>query len=263
MKVLKISVVSILAIFLIYQINLFVARPYQKAAAKDTTHQEKVVNNKVKSNQDSGQEKVPLALPDVKVTDWELILVGPSQKITEEVPASDLVTLDNGMLLNQKIVNAYQALVAAAKQAGFSLVLISAYRSVSYQTEVFQGYVDEAMNQGLTEEAAIAQVKETSTEPGFSEHHTGLAFDIIDEEWNRNFTDQPLSQNFGETPGGQWLAEHAREYGFILRYPQDKESITEITYEPWHFRYVGVESAKYIEENNLSLEEYIQQLKEK
>lgn len=263
MKVLKASLVSILAIFLIYQINLFVTRPYQAAVAKEATQQKKVVSNKVKSNQVDGEKQVSLTLPDVKVTDWELVLVGPNQKITEEVSANDLVTLENGMLLNQKIVDAYQALMAGAKQAGFSLVLISAYRSVSYQEEVFQGYVDEAMNQGLTKEAAIAQVKETSTEPGFSEHHTGLAFDVIDEEWNRNYTDQPLSQAFGETPSGQWLAEHAREYGFILRYPKDKDSITKITYEPWHFRYVGIKSAKYIEENNLSLEEYIQQLKEK
>jgi D-alanyl-D-alanine carboxypeptidase len=72
-----------------------------------------------------------------------------------------------------------------------------------------------------------------------------------------------LEPAYGDEPGAKWLAEHAREYGFIVRYPEGKEDITKITYEPWHFRYVGVEHAKYIEENHLTLEEYIDLLKEK
>lgn len=263
MKVLKISFASILAIFVVYRINLFVTQPYQGAQAKDVTQQANVNGDKTKSAQVSNEEKTSTpSLPAVKTTDWSLVLVGPEHKLAAEVPASELITLENGMLLHQKIIDAYQELTQAAEQAGFPLVLISAYRSISYQEEIFQGYVNDLTSQGVSEAEAIEQVKKTSTEPGYSEHHTGLAFDVIDQNWNNNYTDQPLSTKFGETAGGQWLAEHAREYGFILRYPKEKESMTKITYEPWHFRYVGVENAKYIEEHHLTLEEYLQQLKE-
>ena len=92
--------------------------------------------------------------------------------------------------------------------------------------------------------------------PGTSEHHTGLAADIVTP------THQTLDPQFADTAAGKWLLEHAADYGFILRYPEDKQETTKIIYESWHYRYVGEEHAKAIKESGLCLEEYLEQLKE-
>ena len=88
------------------------------------------------------------------------------------------------------------------------------------------------------------------TVPGSSEHQIGLAVDIITADYTS------LDEGFGDTPAGKWLAENSCKYGFILRYPQGKEEITSIEYEPWHFRYVGTEAATVITENDICLEEF-------
>ena len=90
-----------------------------------------------------------------------------------------------------------------------------------------------------------------SAKPGYSEHQTGLSIDV-----SASSIGNRLSESFGSTDEGIWLAAHAHEYGFIIRYPKDKASITGYAYEPWHIRYVGIELATYLYENNLTLEEY-------
>lgn len=101
-------------------------------------------------------------------------------------------------------------------------------------------------NEGYSYEEAYSQTKLTVQEPGYSEHQTGLAIDFS-ESGNQIHNDQMWD----------WLKQNAYKYGFILRYPEDKYDITKITYEPWHYRYVGKEVAKYITQNNLTLEEYV------
>ena len=123
-------------------------------------------------------------------------------------------------------------MLAAAKQQGFDLVAFSGYRSFEYQTTLYDNYV---------KRDGQAAADRYSARPGYSEHQTGLAFDIGErgkEVW--------LTEEFGETPAGQWLFTHAQEYGFILRFPQNKEEITGYMYESWHYRYVGKEVAKEI-----------------
>ena len=90
--------------------------------------------------------------------------------------------------------------------------------------------------------------------PGTSEHNTGLATDIVSSDWYTYNSD--LEQSFEETDTFKWLYEHCADYGFILRFPKGKESVTGIVYEPWHYRYVGKDVAKYIMENDLTLEEF-------
>jgi D-alanyl-D-alanine carboxypeptidase len=97
------------------------------------------------------------------------------------------------------------------------------------------------------------------TKPGLSEHHTGLALDVLDTEWYNQ--GNMLDEAFGETEAGKWLAENVCHYGFVIRYEKGKEKITGINYEPWHIRYVGKENAEYMYQNKLVLEEYIDQLK--
>ncbi|MBQ7860248.1 MAG: M15 family metallopeptidase, partial [Faecalibacterium sp.] len=110
-------------------------------------------------------------------------------------------------------------------------------------------------NTGLDEAAATEKAKTVVTPPGCSEHNCGLAADINSPEY------YPLEEPFKNTKAYAWLCAHAEEYGFILRYPKDKEDITGIIYEPWHWRYVGVENAKAINASGLCLEEYVAQLK--
>ena len=152
---------------------------------------------------------------------------------------------------------AYQPLkdmFAAAKEAGVPLNLVSAYRSIYLQDKLFTRSVNTYMGQGLSEQDAINKANYERTFSGTSEHNTGLGFDILQ---SGNYT---LSTSFENSAQFKWLMENAENYGFVLRYAKDKTDITGIMYEPWHFRYVGVEHAKKMNELGLCLEEYIEYL---
>ena len=152
---------------------------------------------------------------------------------------------------------AYQPLkdmFAAAKEAGVPLQLVSAYRSIYLQDKLFTRSVNTYMGQGLSEQKAIEKANWERTFSGTSEHNTGLGFDILQQG---NFT---LSTSFENSAQFKWLMENAENYGFVLRYAKDKTDITGIMYEPWHFRYVGVEHAKKMNELGMCLEEYIDYL---
>lgn len=153
--------------------------------------------------------------------------------------------------------NAYQPLkdmFQAAKDAGVPLQLVSAYRSIQRQDVLFGNSVSAGISSGLSEENAIKKANLSKMRPGCSEHNIGLGFDILAKG---NFY---LKEDFKNTPEYAWLIENAENYGFILRYPADKIDITKIIYEPWHFRYVGIEHAKKINELGYCLEEYIDYL---
>ncbi|HIZ53668.1 MAG TPA: M15 family metallopeptidase [Candidatus Enterococcus avicola] len=257
-KIIATITMSVLGVILIYGINRFVTREYVPKGTKEAiTSKINTLNEQEQIN----EKKVSEPLPEGELTDWNLVLVGPSHKLKEEATET-LTTLDNGMMLDHRIVDPYSQMLIAAQEDGIDLMLVSGYRSISYQEQIFNENVNALIYQGESEVSAKKIVKQTSTEPGYSEHHTGLTFDIVDQDWSNNFTDNLLSEAYAETRGGIWLATHAREYGFILRYPKGKEEITEISFEPWHYRYVGIEHAKYIEAHQLTLEEYLDLLKE-
>ncbi|MBE6127739.1 MAG: D-alanyl-D-alanine carboxypeptidase family protein [Erysipelotrichaceae bacterium] len=139
---------------------------------------------------------------------------------------------------------ALEEMFAAARNEGIHLVLGSAYRSETRQRELYDKYCQQYGRQ---------EADTFSSRPGHSEHQTGLAADISDHD-----AATYLSEEFENTPEGQWLLQHAHEYGFILRYPKDKEEITGYVYEPWHYRFVGKEAAKALfnEGSRLTMEEY-------
>ncbi|MEK3976817.1 M15 family metallopeptidase [Psychrobacillus sp. FSL K6-2684] len=139
---------------------------------------------------------------------------------------------------------AFEALAAEAKLSDYELVAFSTYRSFDYQQQLYDRYVS---NDG------VDAADRYSARPGYSEHQTGLAFDIGELHFEQHFA----RESFGETPAGQWLAANAHKYGFIMRYPNGKEKITGYMFEPWHFRYVGVDHATKIYEANTTLEEYL------
>lgn len=139
---------------------------------------------------------------------------------------------------------ALDQMLAAAKQAGFELTAFSGFRSYEYQSSLYNRYV---------ERDGQAEADRSSARPGYSEHQTGLSFDI--GEVGRE--DLWLKAEFGETEAGKWLINNAHLYGFILRYPQGKEHITGYMYESWHFRHLGVELATKVKAANVTLEEYL------
>lgn len=139
---------------------------------------------------------------------------------------------------------ALDQMLEAAKQAGYALVAFSGFRSYEYQSSLYNRYV---------ERDGQAEADRSSARPGYSEHQTGLSFDI--GEVGRE--DLWLTAEFGETPAGKWLIDNAHVYGFILRYPEGKEHITGYMYESWHFRYLGVELATKVKQANVTLEEYL------
>lgn len=146
--------------------------------------------------------------------------------------------------INPTAQSALNRMIADAAKAGHELSVISTYRSYSYQKELYNRYVSSH---------GEAQAKRFAAQPGHSEHQTGLAFDLGGTESQEDW----LSGSFGDTPAGKWLAANAHKYGFIVRYPEGKEAITGYIYEPWHFRYLGVETATKVYNSGLTLEEYL------
>ncbi|MCR8964670.1 M15 family metallopeptidase [Brevibacillus halotolerans] len=179
------------------------------------------------------------------------VLVNKQYKLPDSYKPQDLVYPDVPFLFQEKIekrmmrqeaADALQQLFAGAKQEGIMLAGVSAYRSHTTQTNLFNRYVKKD-----GEEAA----KKYSAEPGHSEHETGLAIDVSGS------TGKCAAEDcFEGTPEAVWLADHAHEYGFIIRYPKGKEAITGYQYEPWHLRYVGKEAAGEIHDKGITLEEY-------
>lgn len=144
--------------------------------------------------------------------------------------------------LEEEVAEALAALTAAAKADGVKLKVLSAYRSYAEQNRLLKAKIVEYGNEKLA--------RRYVAEPGKSEHQTGLAVDLWDGSTR--------GVAFRRTKAGKWLWKHAREYGFILRYPPGKEKITGYAYEPWHFRYIGTEhSMKFKANSKKTLEEYL------
>ncbi|PID19701.1 MULTISPECIES: M15 family metallopeptidase [unclassified Sporosarcina] len=139
---------------------------------------------------------------------------------------------------------AYNEMEAAAVTSGINLHAFSTYRSYEYQVTLYNRYVERD-----GQEAADRY----SARPGYSEHQTGLAFDIGEVNHERHWA----SNSFGDTEAAKWLAANAHKYGFILRYPEGKEEVTGYMHESWHYRYVGKKRAAQIFKHNITLEEYL------
>ena len=187
----------------------------------------------------SGQQKKEADLPDIDISSWEYVLANAEHSIGEYTPELGEI---EGQKLDQRTLEPMQQFVADARAEGLSVFLSSGYRGFEEQQYLFNRKVEQ-----YGEEKAATIV----SRPGTSEHQTGLACDITDEYYE--LKDESLEN----TALYQWMSKHCQEYGFIVRYPKDKEEITGIIYEPWHFRYVGVEAATYMVEHNLCLEEFV------
>lgn len=146
-------------------------------------------------------------------------------------------------LMRKDAALALEKLFIQGKRENIDLYAVSGYRSYDRQNTIFNSNVNKH---------GLEIANQFSAKPGQSEHQTGLAMDITSRSVNFS-----LTQNFGKTKEGKWIKENAHKFGFIIRYPQGKESITGYQYEPWHLRYVGNETAKDITDKNITLEEYL------
>jgi len=187
------------------------------------------------------------APPDIDVTSWEFILANETHNIEEYAPP-ELVTLTSQLSveLDSRIAEAMTAFVEATKAEGLGVCLSSGYRD--YQTQK-QNY--EVKCREYPPDGKDSQGHWIVLPPGTSEHQTGLCCDITDQYYRYK------NRELENTATFQFMLQHCHEYGFILRYPDGREDVTGVMYEPWHFRYVGVEAATYIMENGLCLEEFL------
>lgn len=184
--------------------------------------------------------------------DWRLVLINKQHPISQdyEFKLGRMFIETKNIQLDDRIIEDLLLMMQAAKKDGLNLVIRSPYRTSDRQESNFNDRIKSYMRQGLSYMEAYKVTSQVITVPGCSEHEVGLALDITSETY------LDLLQGFADTKEGQWLADHSCEYGFILRYPAGKEYITSITYEPWHFRYVGREAATVMKEENLCLEEF-------
>lgn len=187
---------------------------------------------------------------------WNLLLVNRDNPLSQDYHI-ETRSIGNGLSVDVRIYEPLNQMLAAGNSQGCSLLVCSAYRPYERQLEIYQSDVAKYQGIGYTYEQACTLTEETLSVPGTSEHQAGLAVDIVAT------THQVLNARYADTTEGKWLAAHAHEYGFIIRYPEDKVDITGISFEPWHFRYVGIEAATEIHEMGCCLEEYIEILKER
>ena len=172
------------------------------------------------------------------------ILVNKYYYLEEDYEPDNLETISKrfaleGMEMVSEAKNAFEDMAKDAEKEGLSIIAMSCYRSYNYQVKIYNQYVKADGQE---------KVDTYSGRPGHSEHQTGLAVDVYNGKVNYT--------KFESTKEFEWMNEHAYKYGFILRFPKDKENETGYMYESWHYRYVGKEIANYIKENNISFEEY-------
>lgn len=221
----------------------------------------------------SSDTEIP-ANPDVKgyVDDqyiegvgYELTtVVNKEYRMTESSGTPKLVTLPDSTTdragatykLDERAAEPLAEFLAAAREEGFLPIVYSTYRTYQYQANNYENALKDYMEEhpGASREDAVENTVRVAP-PGTSEHCIGLAVDIY--TWSAySKYGKKLDAQFESDPLAVWMKENAHKYGFILRYPKDKEDITMIAFEPWHFRYVGVEAATEIYEKGLCLEEY-------
>ncbi|ATH92054.1 peptidase M15 [Bacillus glycinifermentans] len=221
------------------------------SSKSDLTDQEFVLESKY-----FNQLKEINGLPTIQNPENILALVNKEYALPGDYKPADL-TVPNVQFsfkediekryIRKEAAEALEDLFKAAKKQGYELAAVSGYRSYDRQKTIYDNEVS------LKGEK---KAKEAVAYPGESEHQTGLAMDISSKSMG-----YALSQDFINTKDGKWVDENAYKYGYIIRYPKGKESITKYEYEPWHLRYVGKKAAKVIKEHNLTLEEYFKKVK--
>lgn len=180
---------------------------------------------------------------------WMLLLVNSSNAIPDGYAPMELTELSNGQSVDKRIYPSLQSMFDDARAQGVYPVVSSGYRTAKQQQSEMDDKIQEYIDDGKSEDEARTLAATYVAQVGYSEHEAGLAIDIVAKA-NKSDDDTVWA----------WMKEHCAEYGFILRYPEGKEGVTGMSYEPWHFRYVGVEAAQKIMGAGITLEEYLGQV---
>ena len=178
--------------------------------------------------------------------EWNLIVVNRWTELPEDYSV-ELTELSNGQKVDSRIYPYLQEMFDAARAEGIYPIVREGYRTAEEQQEILDDKIQTYINQGYSQSRAEKTAKEWVALPGTSEHQLGIAVDI-----NADKSKCSNEEVYA------WLAENAYKYGFILRYPMGKQEITGTSYEPWHYRYVGIEAAYEINERGICLEEYFE-----
>ncbi|RUT33359.1 D-alanyl-D-alanine carboxypeptidase family protein [Paenibacillus zeisoli] len=209
----------------------------EKGTVKSEGHSEGLKETATDPESDAVLVNKQFGLPD----DYE-----PKDLVYPNVPFTFSEKIDKRKM-RKEAAAALEEMFAGAEKDGISLAGVSAYRSKKTQTSLFNRYV---------KKDGLEKAKTYSAVPGYSEHQTGLAIDVSGSDGKC-----AAESCFGGTKEAEWLKEHAQEYGFIIRYPEGKESITGYKYEPWHIRYVGKDIAQDVTSKGITLEEYYNAVK--
>ena len=246
----KVAFVAILFLMLI----MLIVKAVKKDKTVETSSNENTtqinvsnVNNENNQNNENQIQEQPKVKKEI--TDWELRLANFENILPEDFEV-EVANIDETRQFDARAIKYLNQMVNDMRKDGISNIWVqSAYRSVERQKELYDNSVKKYLAQGKTQEQAEKLTDEYINKPGSSDHNLGLAVDF-------NYVDN----KFEDLKGFKWLQENAENYGFILRYPKDKEEITKISYESWHWRYVGEEHAKEMNKLNMCLEEYIEYL---
>lgn len=191
---------------------------------------------------------------DKIINDELLTLVNYKNKVPDNWQVN-LVSLNNQQSVDQRAYQALQEMLDDAKKEGMNIIVCSSYRTYDKQKQLFVNKVSEYLKKGYSYNEAQEAASMWVAKPNTSEHQLGLAVDLVSRD------NQRLDKSQEKTDEQRWLMENCQRYGFILRYPSDKSSLTGVNYEPWHYRYVGKEHAKKITRQGICLEEYLDNLK--
>ena len=232
----KVLVVTLLMIGLVMSLFILVNDQVNQS------NNQLIAANKVKTNQNKSANSV--------VKDELLTLVNFENTIPKDWKV-DLVQLNNGQSVDRRMYDDLIAMLQAAKSEGLNPLICSSYRTNEKQEQLYQNKVSEYLSQGYSKVEASDKAAFWVARPGTSEHQLGLAVDIVSTK------NQRLDRSQENTVEQRWLIQNSWKYGFVLRYPTNKNSITGVGYEPWHYRYVGKEHAKKINELGVCLEEYV------
>ena len=182
---------------------------------------------------------------------WNLLLVNQNYILPDDFTVKTATVKGGSYSLDYRVVPYYNAMITAAEADGISLYPVSAYRTVERQRTNFEKKIKYYSDLGYSKAEATRLASQIVLMPATSEHNAGLA---VDFGTNGSYT---LDENFANTKAFKWLEANAVDYGFILRYEKDTQHITKVTYEPWHWRYVGEKAAKEIKASGVTLEEYL------
>lgn len=193
------------------------------------------------------EKKPATVIPITDAEKWNLAIINTKYPLPDSyAPTLSNAISGSNIQLDSRVSERYAEMYAAAKLSGCVLTPYSGYHSYALQETTYNRKVNFYVNQGISAEEANQKASAQVLPAGCSEHNAGLAIDIVS-----------ASSDFINTKEYKWLCENAHNYGFILRYPEDKTAITGMNFEPWHWRYVGTQAAKGMKENNQCLEEYL------